>query len=355
LLKVQLFVLSYQKQFLFFLSLLLPIHKYLYQQLFRKTAFAFSRRSKLPYIYHMKLHLTLLLSLLLTYAKTPAQMVLDLYANIPPNSKPCDEKETYTKNTGRGSISHVTRPTLQVFLPKKPDNSASSIIICPGGGYAGLAIDHEGIEVAKTLNEMGVAAFVLKYRLPDPSCMEHQENVPLMDAQQALKMVRENAAKWKIDTAKIGILGFSAGGHLASSVATHFSEQVIDNPRHTSLRPDFAVLIYPVISFKDSITHHGSKDNLIGKNPDATLVHRFSNEEQVTPQTPPSFLVHAADDDVVPVANSIAFVEALVKNKVPAELHLYQNGGHGYGLHNKTTKDEWIDRLKNWLAKNNFL
>jgi acetyl esterase/lipase len=283
-----------------------------------------------------------------------AQMVLDLYTHIP-NSKPCAEKETYTKGSDIGRVSHVTRPTLQLFLPQVPNKAASGIIICPGGGYSVLAIDHEGIEIAKTFNAMGIAAFVLKYRLPDSSCMVNKENVPLMDAQQALKIVRENAAKWKIDTSKIGVIGFSAGGHLASSLATHFNENVLSNPNHTSLRPDFAVLLYPVISFKDSITHKGSKDNLIGKSPSPALVHRFSNEEQVTSQTPPSFLVHAADDDVVPVANSISFVEALVRNKVPAELHLYQNGGHGFGLHNKTTTDEWIERFKNWLTKNNFL
>lgn len=293
------------------------------------------------------------MSLLLMSSKSPAQMVIDLYSKIP-NAIPCNAKETTAKD-GIVRVSNVTHPTLQVFLPQVPNKAASSVIICPGGGYSILAIDHEGFEVAKTLNAMGIAAFVLKYRIPDSSCMEHRENVPLMDAQQALKMVRENAAKWKINPAKIGVMGFSAGGHLASSLATHFNEQVLDNPQHTSLRPDFAILIYPVISFKDSITHHGSRDNLIGKNPSPDLVHRFSNEEQVTSKTPPSFLVHAADDDVVPVANSIAFAEALVKNKVPVELHLYQNGGHGFGLHNKTTKDEWMERLKNWLAKNGFL
>lgn len=280
-------------------------------------------------------------------------MVIDLYSKIP-NAIPCSAKETYTKE-GIGRISNVTHPTLQIFLPKVANKAASSVIICPGGGYGILAIDHEGIEVAKTLNTMGIAAFVLKYRIPDSACMEHREDVPLMDAQQALKIVRANAAKWKIDPAKIGVMGFSAGGHLASSLATHFNDQVVSNPDHASLRPDFAALIYPVISFRDSITHHGSRDNLIGKNPSPELIHRFSNEEQVTPKTPPSFLVHAADDDVVPVANSITFVEALVKNKVPAELHIYQNGGHGFGLHNKTTKDEWIERFKNWLLKNGFL
>lgn len=280
--------------------------------------------------------------------------VIDLYSTIP-NAKPCNAQETYTKNAGIGVVAHVTHPTLQIFLPEVPNKARTGIIICPGGGYSVLAIDHEGYEVAKALNAMGIAAFVLKYRIPDSACMEHREIVPLMDGQQAIKIVRENAAKWKIDPAKIGILGFSAGGHFAATVATHFDEEAISNPNHISLRPDFAVLIYPVISFRDSITHHGSKENLIGKNPSPDLVHRFSNEEQVSSKTPPSFLVHAADDDAVPVANSIAFAQALVKNKVPVEMHIYEKGGHGFGLHNKTTKDEWIDRLKNWLTMNNFL
>ena len=282
-------------------------------------------------------------------------MVIDLYGSIP-DAKPCTEKETYTKNpSGVDIVAHVTHPTLQVFLPENPNAAASSVIICPGGGYSVLAINHEGFEVAKTLNKMGIAAFVLKYRIPDSSCMTHKEDVPLMDAQQALKIVRENAAKWKINPAKIGVMGFSAGGHLASSLATHFDEELISNPQHTSLRPDFAVLLYPVISFNDSIAHKGSKENLIGKNPSAALAHRFSNEERITTKTPPVFLVHAIDDDVVPAANSIAFTEALARNKVPAEMHLYQSGGHGFGLHNKTTKDEWMERLRNWLTMNGFL
>ena len=282
-------------------------------------------------------------------------MIIDLYASIP-NLKPCSEKETYTSNpSGVDIVAHVTHPALRFFLPQNRNASGSSIIICPGGGYSILAINHEGFEVAKTLNKMGIAAFVLKYRIPDSACMTHQEDVPLMDAQQALKMVRENAAKWKINPEKIGVMGFSAGGHLASSLATHFNEQLISNPKKTSLRPDFAVLVYPVISFNDSIAHKGSRENLIGKNASTALVHRFSNEEQITSKTPPAFLVHAIDDDVVPVANSIAFTESLAKNKVPAEMHLYQSGGHGFGLHNKTTKDEWIERLTNWLHMNDFL
>lgn len=310
---------------------------------------------QVEYFYRMKLYNVLLLLFLLIFSNARAQMIIDLYETIP-NSKSCTEKEVYTKNpNGVDFVNHVTHPTLQIFLPKTPNAARSSVIICPGGGYSGLAIKHEGFEVAKVLNDMGIAAFVLKYRIPDSSCMSSREDVPLMDAQQALKIVRENAVRWKIDSSKTGVMGFSAGGHLASSLGTHFNEQLIANPHHTSLRPDFMVLVYPVISFNDSITHHGSKDNLIGKNPSPALVHRFSNEEQITTATPPSFLVHAMDDDGVPVANSIAFAQALIKNKVPAEMHLYQSGGHGFGMHNKTTKDEWIERLKNWFSMNGFL
>lgn len=244
---------------------------------------------------------------------------------------------------------------MEVFLPKKPNAAGSGIVIYPGGGYGILAVDHEGYDVAKALNEMGVAAFVVKYRLPDSSCMVNKENVPLMDAQQALKLARENAGKWKINPSKIGVMGFSAGGHLASSVGTHFSETILNNPNNTSLQPDFLVLLYPVISFNDDITHKGSKQNLIGKSPTAEQVHRFSNEEQVTPQTPPTFLVHAVDDEAVPVENSIAFLTALKKNKVGAEMHVYPKGGHGFGMNNKTTKDKWMERLQNWLDMNGFL
>lgn len=305
----------------------------------------------------MKAYLFFLAALLFMYSQTSAQTVMDLYnSNSIPNAKPCDKKETYmAAGGGIGRISNVTHPTLTVFLPKVQNEAASSVIICPGGGYSILAIDHEGYDVAKALNEMGITAFVLKYRLPDEACMTNKEVVPLMDAQQAIKLVRENAAKWKIDSNKIGIMGFSAGGHLASTAGTHFNQTVISNPGNVSLRPDLMVLLYPVISFKDSITHHGSKDNLIGKNPSAEMVHNFSNEEQVTPQTPPTFLVQAIDDKTVPVANSISFLEALHKNKVPAEMHLYQSGGHGFGMHNKTTKEDWMQTLKNWLSMNGFL
>jgi acetyl esterase/lipase len=226
-----------------------------------------------------------------------------------------------------------------------------SIIICPGGGYTRLSIDHEGINVAKALNEFGITAFVLKYRLPNDSIMIDKTTGPLQDAQQAIRTVRKQAAAWGLNPVKTGIMGFSAGGHLAATAATHFTmiadaSSVNDT---TSLRPDFAILIYPVISLDDTIAHKGSKTNLIGKNPSVELTKLFSNELQVTKNTPPVFLVHAGDDGTVPVENSIRFYQACIKNKVPVEMHLYPKGGHGFGLNNKTTTDKWFDRLINWI------
>ncbi|MBC7874680.1 MAG: alpha/beta hydrolase, partial [Ferruginibacter sp.] len=220
----------------------------------------------------------------------------------------------------------------------------------PGGGYGRLAIDHEGIEVAKAFNEKGITAFVLKYRLPNDTIMEDKTTGPLQDAQQAIRTVRKQAAAWGLHPAKIGIMGFSAGGHLAATAATHFD--LIADPAvkdTTSVRPDFSVLIYPVISFDDSIAHKGSKNNLIGKNPSTELTWFFSNELKVTKRSPPAFLVHAGDDGTVPVENSIRYYRACIKNNVPAEMHLYPKGGHGFGMHNKTTSDKWFDRLINWM------
>jgi len=304
--------------------------------------------------------LLLFIVAVMTFGQYSFSQVLDLYGTESsiPNFRSCPNKETYKPNEygkGIGVVSNITRPTVEVFLPKVPNPARSAVIICPGGGYSIVAIDHEGKDVAHALNEMSIAAFVLKYRIPDSSCMNDKQNVPLMDAQQAMLQVRENAVKYKIDTNKIGILGFSAGGHLASTASTHYTQSLIANPRNISLRPDFMILIYPVISFRDSITHMGSRLNLVGNNATEEAIHQFSNEEQVTANTPPSFLVHALDDNAVPSANSVHFVEALQKNKVAAELHLYQSGGHGFGMRNPTTKDEWMERLQNWLVSNKFL
>jgi acetyl esterase/lipase len=177
----------------------------------------------------------------------------------------------------------------------------------------------------------------------------------LQDAQQAIKLVREGAALYKISPNRIGIMGFSAGGHLASTAGTHFKTITISNEKKTNLRPDFMILGYPVVSFQDDIGHRGSRDRLIGKSPSKEKIELYSNELQVTTDTPPTFLIHATDDDVVLPANSIRFYESLLKNNVPAELHIYEHGGHGFGLNNKTTKDDWFDICKNWMDANGWL
>ena len=281
-----------------------------------------------------------------------AQTVIPLYDGSIPNNKSATKPET---NMGNGRIAGITTPTLTVYLPEKKDSFLTAVIICPGGGYARLAIDHEGHEVAKTFNQKGVAAFVLKYRIPADSSMNNKEIVPLQDAERAIQLVREKAKEWNINPDKIGIMGFSAGGHLASTLGTHFNMVMVDNPKNINLRPDFMILGYPVISFADSLAHMGSRDNLIGKNDSTEKIRLYSNELQITAQTPPTFLVHASDDKTVKVENSILFFEALLKNKVLAEMHIYEKGGHGFGLHNPTTKSDWFDIAINWMISNKLM
>lgn len=300
-----------------------------------------------------KVAITSLIAFLLSLSfMSKAQTVIPLYDGIIPNNKPEAKPEI---NMGNGRIAGVTTPTLTVYLPEKKDSFLTAVIICPGGGYARLATEHEGHEVAKTFNQKGVAAFVLKYRIPADSSMNNKEIVPLQDAERAIQLVREKAKEWNINPDKIGIMGFSAGGHLASTAGTHFNMVVIDNAGNINLRPDFMILGYPVISFADSLAHIGSRDNLIGRNASEEKIKLFSNELQVTAQTPPAFLVHAADDKTVKVTNSILFFEALQKNKVAAEMHIYQRGGHGFGLHNPTTKDNWFETAINWMISNKLM
>jgi acetyl esterase/lipase len=283
-----------------------------------------------------------------------SQFVMPLYEKVP-NSKPSPNKEESVTTDNMVRISKVSIPTLTMYTPSNPNEKKAAIIICPGGGYARLAATHEGSDVAKVFNEWGITAFVLKYRLPDDTIMIDKSIGPLQDAQRAIQMVRENAAKWNIDPNKIGIMGFSAGGHLAATASTHFAKRVIDNMNNISLRPDFSILLYPVISFTDSLAHTGSRNNLIGKDASPEKVNEYSNEMQVTAQTPPAFLVHAADDKTVKVLNSIRYYEALLKNNILSELHLYPKGGHGFGMNNKTTNDKWVERLKNWMQSNGWL
>ena len=273
-----------------------------------------------------------------------------LYNGDIPGSKKSNVKErTIVLENGGIRIASVTDPTITKYSPAKPNGM--SVIICPGGGYQRLSIDHEGIDVAKLFNKFCITAFVLKYRLPNDSIMEDKAFGPLQDAQQAILTVRKRSEEWGLNKNQVGVMGFSAGGHLATTAATHFNFTADASLRKdtTSLRPDFVILIYPVISFNDSICHKGSKNNLIGKNPEPKTVKFFSNELQVTRKSPPAFLIHAGDDGTVPVENSIRYYQACIKNKVPAEMHLYPKGGHGFGLNNKTTDDKWFDRLINWI------
>jgi acetyl esterase/lipase len=280
--------------------------------------------------------------------KGQANLEIPLYQNNVPNSIKSTVVEKTILVTGTRRISDVTDPTLTIFTPNKPNGTA--IIICPGGGYARLSIDHEGVAIAKALNLLGITAFVLKYRLPNDTIMTDKSIGPLQDLQQAIRIVRKQSSSLGINENKIGIMGFSAGGHLASTAATHFNF-IADSTIHdtTSVRPDFAILIYPVISFNDSIMHKGSRNNLIGTKPSLEKLNFFSNEFKITKNTPPIFIVHAGDDRSVPVENSIRFYQSCIKNNVPVEMHLYPKGGHGFGLINATTTDKWMDRLENWL------
>jgi acetyl esterase/lipase len=283
--------------------------------------------------------------------QTNAQQTIPLYSDSIPNSTGYQMIEIPVKYKDLivGSRK-ISQPSLSIFRPSKPNGSA--IIICPGGGYSFENSLPEGKLIADVFTRKGITAFVLKYRLPSDSIMRDKSIGPLQDAQQALKLVREKAKEWKIDGNKVGIMGFSAGGHLAATAATHFNTGLIPNPASTNLRPDFLVLIYPVISFTVALAHKGSKSLLIGDTPTDDKVRFFSNEQQVTEQTPPTWLTHTGDDSVVPVDNSILFYQALVKHKVPTEMHLYPTGDHGFVLNQPT--EDWMKPLFAWMKKNGW-
>ena len=287
-------------------------------------------------------------------AKGHAQTVYPLYPKHIPNSVfSFDKESSFINEDSVLIVKDVSVPTLTAYLPKNNNKNNAAVIICPGGGYAILASKHEGSDVAEKFNEEGIAAFVLKYRLPNDSLMLVKEIGPLQDAQRAIQMVRMNATKWGIDKNKIGIMGFSAGGHLASTAATQFDKKTIDNKKKISLRPDFCILVYPVISFTDTtIMHRGSAENLLGADATPVKLTEYSSEWQVTPETPPTFLVHAKDDPVK-VGNSLVYAEALERNHVPYKMYLYENGGHGFGMNNKTSPVKWMDLVNEWI-KNNF-
>lgn len=317
-----------------------------------------------------------ILILIFTF-NTYAQQVIPVYPGPVPQA--LDNRQltdsTVTYGSGEDAFTFMVRvinPELTIYLPQKKNNTGIAVIICPGGGYTGLAINHEGHAIAKALQAEGIAGLVLKYRLPNRHLVSNPHTVPLQDAQRAIQLVRERAKQWNIDPQKVGILGNSAGGHLASTAGTHYNQALITNPLKVNLRPDFMILNYPVISFADSLTHLGSRMNLIGALPQSEidvinadwqnseklfsslpvpedLIHQFSNELQVTAQTPRTFITHAVDDDVVKVQNTLLFIAALQKNHVPVESFFYARGGHGYGLDNPTSEVDWFDACLKWL------
>lgn len=305
----------------------------------------------------MKITATIaLLGLLLAAGPLFAQQTFPIYTGTVPDSQPSTVQESrITLANGGVRIDNVLQASLMAFLPAAGTANGTAVIICPGGGYARLSIDSEGYDVAKRLNEFGITAFVLKYRLPNDESQPDKSIAPLLDAQQALRLVRQQAAKYSINPERIGLMGFSAGGHPVAWAGTRFARPVGDDVGPASVRPAFLVLMYPVISFSDTLRHPGSRDNLLGKTLPSEQIRQYSNELHVSNQTPPAFLVHAEDDKTVPVNNSIVFHQACLRHGVPAEMHLYLKGGHGFGLNNTTTKDLWPDRLRNWLDANGWL
>jgi len=295
---------------------------------------------------------TLIMALLIATTLSTAQETIKLWPTDEiPNRILTNEKEVHVVE-GILRISQVQEPTIEVYLPAKSNATGKAMLIFPGGGYGILAYDWEGTDIAKFLNGKGIAGIVVKYRLPSSTSQTDKHKVPLIDAQRAIRLVRSRAEEWNISKDKIGIMGFSAGGHLASTLGTHFNEKVyepIDGIDDYSARPDFMALGYPVISFGE-LTHGGSKTNLIGENPKPELTNHFSNEKQVTESTPPTFLFHATDDKAVPVENSLMFYQALKDNNVPVTMHIYPKGGHGFSLaRDNVHLRGWTERLFEWL------
>ena len=257
------------------------------------------------------------------------------------------------------AIANVSNPTLTVYLPAPERRTGAAVVICPGGGYERVVIDKEGHDVARWLSGLGITSFVLKYRIPTAAAEIGQVPAPIADGLHAIRLVRSGADKWKLDPARIGIVGFSAGGHLASSVGTHFDggrTESADPVERVSSRPDFMVLVYPVVSMDPAVTHQGSRMKLLGSSPSDQMVRLYSNELRVTDLTPPTFIVHAKDDAGVLVENSVRLAAALRMAKVPVELRLLEQGGHGFGLGiHGGEPAQWPQVLAAWLKQRNVL
>jgi acetyl esterase/lipase len=284
-----------------------------------------------------------------------AQDVLPLYPERIPNSiEVPDEEQVRDPKEPHQFLLNTSRPTLTVYLPSR-GKPTPAVLIFPGGSYRGTSIIKEGREVAVAFNKMGVAAIVVKYRTPSEKWMTNRSTGPLQDAQQAMRVVRTRAEEWNIDAARVGVVGFSAGGHLAATAAVRFDKSVNPAPRNENLRPDFLVLVYPVVSMTDELAHTLSRTNLLGDSPSPEAMRNFSVELTIPERAPPTFLVHAADDKTVKVENTLRLFEALKARGIPTELHIYPGGGHGFGLNNSTTQDRWIEHCKNWLVSQGIL
>lgn len=296
----------------------------------------------------MTLGLFIIITLPVLGQSNPADSTtVPLYRDSIPNALQRMEEITEHRPVGGRFVSNTSVPTLTCYRAGGAGKKA--IIICPGGGYRGLAIDKEGFLVARKLQEEGIHAFVLKYRTPlDESCKD-KSIAPLQDAQQALRKARELLQKWGASEVRIGIMGFSAGGHLAALASNRFHFDYVIGKKKKTIRPDFSILLYPVISMEKPFTHMGSRKNLLGPSPTSEQLKQFSAHTTVNDQTPPTFLMHASDDAGVPVKNSLLYYEACIRHEVPVEMHLYARGGHGFGMYNDKTEDRWIERLLNWL------
>jgi acetyl esterase/lipase len=273
-----------------------------------------------------------------------------LYGDGPiPNSKPGPNEEF---GADGGFLRKVSRPRILVYLPARSRANGAAILIFPGGSYAGLTFEFEGTQQAQFLSDHGIAAFVVKYRIPSDERMIDKSIGPLQDAQQAIRFVRLHAKAWNLDPSRVGAMGFSAGGHVASTLATHFNKAYVDDPEHVSLRPDFLIVVYPVISMDAKIAHMDSREALLGPHPSESQVRFFSSELQVTRETPPTLILDAADDRLVDPENSVVFFEALRHAGVPVEARFFEKGQHGFFL---MPRDRWQEPILEWLTYNGWL